>query len=103
MPIEPHELFEGLDIAGAIETLNLPEATRDFLRDDVEVNAATEAALQQAPESLFPDDPLWTYWDYIPMNTRPPSTRRRKPSTRRVPSGRVASDSRHRPVTEERR
>ena len=66
MPIEPHELFEGLDIAGAIETLNLPEATRDFLRDDIEVNAATEAALQQAPESLFPDDPLWTYWDYIP-------------------------------------
>ena len=93
MTIEPHELFEGINIAEALETLNLPEATRDFLRDELEV---------MAPEA-FPDDPLWTYWDYIPMNTRPPSTRRRKPSTRRVPSGRIASDSRHRPVTEERR
>ena len=56
MTIEPHELFEGINIAEALKTLNLPEATRDFLRDELEV---------MAPEA-FPDDPLWTYWEHIP-------------------------------------
>ena len=49
MTIEAHEPFEGINIAEALETLNLPEATRDFLRDELEV---------MGPEA-FPDDPLW--------------------------------------------
>ena len=65
MTIEPHELFEGINITEAVETLNLPKATRDFLRDDLEDDAVVEAALQQADQP-DPDDPLWTYWEYIP-------------------------------------
>jgi hypothetical protein len=67
--IEPHELFEAVNLSEAVEDLDLPEATRDFIRDELDNIAQLEAALQQA-DAPCPDDPLWTYWDYIPDQHR---------------------------------
>jgi hypothetical protein len=56
MSAEPHELFEGMNLREVVEELDLPKATRDFLRNDLEA---------WAPENDH-EDSFWTYWEHIP-------------------------------------
>ena len=49
-----------MNLREVVEELDLPKATQDFLRDDLEA---------WAPEN-DPEDPFWTYWEHLPDEHR---------------------------------